>query len=89
MNFECFKCDDCEKGNNADNEQVKVSPSSLLYLDGLESGNIISCVLLENVTRGEAKRTQAVEDGRFESCGSAVRKQNGFCHWSVKQMAPP
>lgn len=71
----------------ADPEQVKVS--LLLYLDGLESGNIISCVLFENVTRGEAKRTQAVEDGRFESCGSTVRKQNSFCHWSVKQMAPP
>lgn len=39
---------------------------SMLYLDGLESCDIVVCVLLQNVTSGETKRAEAVKNGRFK-----------------------
>lgn len=37
------------------------------HLDGLESGDVVVGEVLEDVSRGEAKRAQAVQDGGFES----------------------
>lgn len=38
-----------------------------IYLDCLEPGGVIVCKLLEDVSRSEAKRAQAMQDGSLEA----------------------
>lgn len=37
------------------------------HLDGLEPGGVVVGELLEDVSRSEAERTQAMQDGSFEA----------------------
>jgi len=39
------------------------------YLNGSEAGGVVAAVLLQNVSRGEAERAEAVQDGLLEACG--------------------
>lgn len=37
------------------------------YLDSLESGRVIVCILLEDVSRSKAERAQAMQNGSLEA----------------------